>query len=327
MISVIAQASINLGLNVLLFMLITLSLYQNFFSFLDFKIGLRTITHLLQYEDVVGDVYTSFYNFEGFACEQSEIQGIRVVCGNITNFEVAGIIYFTGGILLLCSIVICILNLLMILLLKGNSLTKLRIPHFINAGFYVIISASYFLISNVDKLEPLSQKKVDVQSEFGIKLLFINSAVAIFTLLHYLFVKRFTPLDERMKNCFIIFGHFLSHLNVANNNVDTGKQKLMTAMQSDVLNIPAMIQDKVDLENLLTEKEIEIQKMTDKLRLIGKRTETPGDEVKPVTMLAKSKKPKQAVRGGKGVKREETVENLKEDLEELLNQYTADKET
>ncbi|CAG9329555.1 unnamed protein product [Blepharisma stoltei] len=325
MISVVTQASINLCLNSVLFALISLSLFQNFFSFLDFRIGLKTITHLLQYEDVRGNVYTTFYNFESFACGKSEIDGIRTVCGNIINFEVAGIIYLIGAVLLLFSIGICILNLLMILLMKGNALTKIRIPHFLNAGVYILIATAYFLISNIDHLEPPNNEKVDIQAEFGLKLLYINSGLAIFTLLHYTFIKKFTNLDNRMQLCFNIFSNLLGKLPEIN-----PKTKLISSSQSEPLDIQTVIQDKVGLENTLKEKEVEIQTLYNKVKSIEKQMQTPGDEeivIAPASLKAK-KTQKVKLRSGKGQqRREEIVENPKEeDLQGLLQEYTEQKD-
>ena len=304
MLSVVGHASINLCLNLVFLASIVVSLFSNYFNFLNFKIGLHTITHTLKYEDVVGEVYTSFSNFDSFACLQSRDAAIQVVCDNLQNFRVAGWVYTATCVYLIVSISVCLLNLLMLLLLKGNVLTRIKVPHYTNAPVFVVGAASYFLLSNMDNLTKSNQEEFSVSLDNGTITMFFCAVVSIFTLLHYLFVKSYSGLDSRVQMCYTVFSNM------------TTSQRAPTSPQ--------------DLSNLMQEKsklEAQLQFQQEKLsfkkqKIQALKQATKGEEVvfEPQESILHKKKPKK-IRGGK--KPEE--EDLEKELQELWQKYQSEK--
>ena len=190
------QASVNLSLNLVVFALILSTFLFNYFTFMNYSVGLFTITHPIKYEDVAEvKVFTWFSNFKELACEHSTDPGIQTVCSNITNFQVAGLLYFLLSLLAIGSIFSSCMNLLMLMAGRPNFWTKYHWPHYLNAGLLFLAGASYLLISNVDGLEHPQYRKVNLQANLGIKLLFATTFMALLTLLHYLFLKKFRNLD------------------------------------------------------------------------------------------------------------------------------------
>lgn len=115
------HAIVNLAMNFLLWLGVWVSIFLNYFAFRviftqDYQVGLKTLTHLMKYEDVLGEVYTSFYNFQEFACNSSHDDGILTVCSNLTNFTVAGIIYLLIAYVLIITLILTQANLLMLVL-------------------------------------------------------------------------------------------------------------------------------------------------------------------------------------------------------------------
>lgn len=149
----------------------------------------------MQFEDVGGiTVFTYFDDLKPTACQVSQDEGIITLCSNIENFQVAGYVYSFFSVILLGLILSSIMNLLMLITTSANFFAKFRIPHFINAGFYVLTCVSYLLLSNIDSIEPETKHKIKVQAEHGIAFLFLTALIAIITLGHYLYLRRFKNL-------------------------------------------------------------------------------------------------------------------------------------
>ena len=199
MLSIEAHTTISLILNSLFLGLAATSCFCDYFAFLvvsrqDYKVGLVTITHTLRYEDVQGDVYTSFPNFHSFACSTSHDPGIRTICSNLLNFRIAGLFYLLLVIPLLFSILFCCVNLLMLRFARANRVARFWYPHLVNAGLYILSASGFLLISNVDGLEPPAQERLLVSHEAGILLLFLTAGVAICTLVHYWYLRKYRNL-------------------------------------------------------------------------------------------------------------------------------------
>ena len=90
---------IAIVLTLIVILLTIICIYSNFLSFGTYKITLQGVINNVGYEDVRGDVYTSFSTFETFACRKSRNDGILTVCGNILNFETSGMVMELGSIL------------------------------------------------------------------------------------------------------------------------------------------------------------------------------------------------------------------------------------
>lgn len=199
MLSIEAHATISLLLNGLFLALATASCFCDYFSFLvrlmqDYRVGLVTITHKLRFEDVEGDVYTSFPNFHSFACSSSHDTGILTICSNLLNFQIAGSFYLLLVLPLLLSILFCCLNLLMLRFARANQVARFWYPHIANAGVYVLAASGFLLISNVDQLEPPARQRLMVAHEAGISLLFLTAGVGICTLVHYCYLRKYRNL-------------------------------------------------------------------------------------------------------------------------------------
>ena len=196
MISLRAHASVNLVLNCAFAVCLVATLFQDFFAFLDYKVAPLTITHRLVFEDVTGEVYSTFAGFDSFACPFSRDPGIVTVCSNILNFQWAGYIFVALSLFLLISVTLCIINLVMIIFQQINPFTRFWYPHVVNAGVFVVAGGEYLLVSNVDGLEPPQKLKLAIVTEAGVVMLFVTATVAIITLFHYLFLKHFRNINS-----------------------------------------------------------------------------------------------------------------------------------
>lgn len=196
MISLRAHASVNLVLNCAFAVCLVATLFQDFFAFLDYKVAPLTITHRLVFEDVTGEVYSTFSGFDSFACPFSRDPGIVTVCSNILNFQWAGYVFVTLSLFLLVSVTLCIINLVMIIFQQVNTFTRFWYPHVINAGVFVVAGGEYLLVSNVDGLEPPQKLKLAITTEAGVIMLFVTATIAIITLFHYLFLKHFRNINS-----------------------------------------------------------------------------------------------------------------------------------
>lgn len=74
-----------------------LSCFADFLSFKGFSVKMLGISHYLHYEDVSGDVFTTFSAFQSFACIKSRDEGVLTVCGSLIAFEISGILMLLAG--------------------------------------------------------------------------------------------------------------------------------------------------------------------------------------------------------------------------------------
>ncbi|CAG9320667.1 unnamed protein product [Blepharisma stoltei] len=186
------HAILNLCLNFCFFSLSLISLFLNYFSISSYNIGLYTISYTLTYEDIEDlSVYTHFENFKNKACQATQDEDVQFICSNIQNIETAGILYFLLTMMSLISLFLTLMNLITAISSHKKFWLYLKFPHFINALIFFISVASYLIIS---KITTLDSEKVQIDS--GIKIFYIIAIVAVLTLIHYIFLKKFKNIDQ-----------------------------------------------------------------------------------------------------------------------------------
>jgi hypothetical protein len=194
MLSIRAHAAINLALNLVVLSCVLAGLGVDYFEFSvrptqDYKVGVWTLSYIVQLKDVSGRLYTSFANFDAFACERSKDQDILALCDSLLHLRVAGAVFTGLSLALVGGLLVSCLNLLMLLLLSENWAARTRFTHYLNPVLYFSACCVYLLVSQVDAIEEL-------RAEFGVCLMFVTASAVVVTFTHYFYLWRFDSLRD-----------------------------------------------------------------------------------------------------------------------------------
>jgi chromosome segregation ATPase len=196
MISDRGQLSINLLFNLAFLGCICASYFLDYFSFLEYRIGLDTVNYSIQFHDVIGRAYTSLLEFEGFACSSSTDDGVLTLCSNLFNFKTAGALYMSISALAALIIAFNMFSLVARIWSRGKILAKVHMTHYSGAIVYIFAACSYLWVSNVDHLKPPKEELVDIKADSGIPIMFVTAAIGMLTTLHYLYLKIFRRIED-----------------------------------------------------------------------------------------------------------------------------------
>ena len=238
MVFVTVHLASNLIANCIFFVLCLCTLFADYFQFDTFTVQLNGLRHELRYEDVFITSWTSFSDFNAYACTYSNNSKVRTACSNISYFQAAGFLYEVLTFCVLVAVFLCMLSLYLRMLGKDNQLSRLKLPHMIAAPVYVVAGAGYLWVSNVDHLTRPDGTREMVEGDSGIRLLFIAAGVGILTLLHYLFLKHYRHIED-IGFSFKLFEEIQE------------KEDRIRDLEKDKKDYTALIQDIGDLKNFL----------------------------------------------------------------------------
>lgn len=174
------QVYTNIVMNGLTASVLVLCMFSDFLGFETYTITLWGINNYIAYEDVKGNVYASFSDFESFACRKSRNEGILTVCGNILNFQISGILFQIASYIALALIFYTIYT-----YIKRKKTWK-YLPY-LPSLIYFIGSLSYLALVSSTLLDP-QDNTVSVSYERGCFLLFITNILNILTFAHYFYI-------------------------------------------------------------------------------------------------------------------------------------------
>lgn len=166
--------------------LILLSLTSNYLSLSSYTISLSGVSNYVDYEDVKGTVFSSFSNFESFACRKSRNEGILTVCGNIFNFELAGLVL---KVTIFCTVFI---NLVVVYSVLHQKLLNLLPVS--SALMYFIGSFVYIAMNSGSVLAP-NDEEVQLVYESGVFLLFMCNILQILACFYFYYYSQVQTLN------------------------------------------------------------------------------------------------------------------------------------
>ncbi|OMJ86526.1 hypothetical protein SteCoe_11942 [Stentor coeruleus] len=160
--------------------ILILCMFSDFLSFETYTTTLWGIKNYIAYEDVKGNVYSSFSDFESFACRKSRNEGILTVCGNILNFQISGILFQIASYTALALIFYTVYS-----YFKRKKTYK-YLPYLPSLIYF--IGSLFFLIFVSSTLLDPQDNIVSISYERGYFLLFLTNILNILTCAHYFYI-------------------------------------------------------------------------------------------------------------------------------------------
>lgn len=182
--------------------LIFLSLSSSYLSISTYTISLSGISNYVSFEDVKGPAFSSFSNFESFACRKSRNEEILTVCGNIFDLELSALVLKVSAVLTI------LLNLVVI-----YSVLHKKLFYFLplsSAVVYFVGSFVYIAMNSGSVLGP-EDEEVSIVYESGIFLLFMCNLLQILICFYFYYYSkveslRFSELVESLAQSEMPFG-------------------------------------------------------------------------------------------------------------------------
>jgi chromosome segregation ATPase len=158
----------------------------------NYKIGVWSLSYDTQVKDVSGRLYTSFANFNAFACGKSYDEDIEAICDSLLHIEVAGVVFIALSVVLIAGLLMSSLNLFMLVLISGNWAARTRFTHYLNPVLYFTACSVYLLVSEAGPIGTDNQLRADT----GVTLMFVAASLLILTFTHYFYLWRFNSLKD-----------------------------------------------------------------------------------------------------------------------------------